>query len=363
MDRRLRRAIRTGNFAQVQRNAEAARTHRDYGECHTHAASASGNLQILQYLLENGACVQCIQQCAQVASENGHLAALQCLIENGADVCAQNNWCVRGAAERGHLAVVEYLVGLLDIDICMFSDASIQLIAMYGHLEVLRFLASTADAQKNVHVKYTCVKAAIRHGHEAFVRHAVELGADVCSLDCVLAAAEGGRVSLVRFLADLGADICAGMELASSRGHLEIVRFLVEERGVDARVDGDIYLQKATEGGRDAVVRYLIGRGADFHARSEHCLFVAVRNYHLNLVKFLVSAGADPRICWACNPSSQIHLTLLGVYPGTRIKQGTLPCARAASRLYFAWLPRCFDRGRRAGRRMARRNFRAFRRL
>ena len=37
--------------------------------------------------------------------------------------------------------------------------------------------------------------------------------------------------------------------------------------------------------------------------------------------------------------------------------------ARAARRAYFWWVPLCFDRGRRAGRRTARRNLAAFRRL
>ena len=44
------------------------------------------------------------------ASENGHLEVVKYLVQNGADVAADDNYAIRWAAKKGHLEVVKYLV-------------------------------------------------------------------------------------------------------------------------------------------------------------------------------------------------------------------------------------------------------------
>jgi ankyrin repeat protein len=97
---------------------------------------------------------------------------------------------------------------------------------------------------------------------------------------------------------------------ASWNGHLEVVKYLVEEAGANVHVDNDRVLRWASCYGNLDVVRYLVEEtGADIHAVNDYALERASYNGHLEIVKYLLSRGANhqiydnPHFKWFCNGS------------------------------------------------------------
>ena len=100
---------------------------------------------------------------------------------------------------------------------------------------------------------------------------------------------------------------------------------------------------------RVAVMRYLVSLGADTRECAQ--LAGSVQESTLGVARYLVSLGAAQ----ACRGEVARLLVAFGA------PAPSLPGAARAA--YLWWGPRCYARGRRAGRRMARRNYLEYRRL
>ncbi len=75
------------------------------------SALGEGHLNIVQYLIENGADVQAQEnEPLMFASINGHLDVVQFLIKKGAKVTDQNNEALVCAVENEHLDVIKCLL-------------------------------------------------------------------------------------------------------------------------------------------------------------------------------------------------------------------------------------------------------------
>ena len=303
----LMQAIVDGDFARVRQHAG-----RKVAANYVLAASTEGDLQIVEYLFER-------------------TLPIEWMIDE----------CMCIAAGCGHVAVVRYMVEKGYADIYALKGKAIDLAAKYGHPdpEALRYLLSVADARSKSRAKAACVMAALRYGHEALVR-SVDPGDVVRVHDCAIEAARSGCESLVRYVVELGADTRALLGMMWMGGRLRV-----------------------------PVMRYLIAGGADIYAwGGTSCINDAALFGNFELMRYLASIGVDARACvmqmWDAPPEDIIYYLIgRGAWPGKQNERIDLNRVRAASLLYFAWVPRCFDRGRRAGRRMARRNFRTFRRL
>ena len=85
--------------------------------------------------------------------------------------------------------------------------------------------------------------------------------------------------------------------LASSKGHLEIVRLLIEAgANVNAKRDDWTALMSASRNGHAQVVRLLVDAGADVNTKGSDGwtpLMLASWEGHLEVVRLLVDAGAD----------------------------------------------------------------------
>ena len=176
--------------------------------------------------------------------------------------------------------------------------------------------------------------------------------------------------------------------VAVKYGRKAFVQYLVE-RGADVHACDDQAVRWASTFDHKTLVRFLVGRGADIRARGGECVRAATTYGFLELVRYLVAIGADIRCIehnFICRQFySEIfrdlakHLILRGVVCGCIHSNDPNLCnfkrafmcaqldapqaSRAARRIYFGWLPRCFDLARRSGRRTRARNFRVFRRL
>jgi len=96
------------------------------------------DVSTFEYLISNGVDDDCA---VRWASENGHLEVVQFLISNGADIHACNDYAIRWASINGHLEVVQFLISK-GADIHADNDFAVRHASKNGHLEVVQFLIS-----------------------------------------------------------------------------------------------------------------------------------------------------------------------------------------------------------------------------
>jgi ankyrin repeat protein len=112
-----------------------------------------------------------------------------------------------------------------------------------------------------------------------------------------LKAVQDGNLGGVKYFVKKGADVHSTdynyLPLASSYGRLEVVRYLVEDQGVDVNIDSSEALRWACQSGHIEVVQYLVEAGANIHADQDISLLRAIQEGHLEIVKYLVEHGAN----------------------------------------------------------------------
>jgi ankyrin repeat protein len=109
-------------------------------------------------------------------------------------------------------------------------------------------------------------------------------------------ASQNGHIEVIKFLLENGADIHAdsdkALRYAASYGQLEAVRLLLD-RGANIHVYQDESLRVAAENGHTKTVELLLERGAHIHANDDRILRWAARNGHADIVGILLNHGAD----------------------------------------------------------------------
>lgn len=140
-------------------------------------------------------------------------------------------------------------------------------------------------------------------GQPRFIRDEITgsfLGVRALRESDIIDAAHGGHLEVVKFLVEeLGADVHykgdQALCWAAGLGRLPVVKYLVK-RGADVHADHNAPLRWAVQYGDYAkVAKYLIKRGADVHAYEDEALRWAAGLGHIKSVKVLIKAGADVR--------------------------------------------------------------------
>jgi ankyrin repeat protein len=217
---------------------------------------------------------------------NGRLKVVKLLVAAGARVNPQasNDWVpLVSAASGGQLQVVKYLVEEAGADV-RWADRDGKTALMYaawkGHVDVVDYLRGRQDIN---------IDARSEKGHTAL------------DLAC-----DNGHLEVVKVLGAAGARVnpqakneWGPLVSAAFKGHLQLVKYLVEEAAADVRCtgpNGSTTLMLAAGGGHIDVVDYLRGRqDIDMDAISatgDSALGFACLNGHLEVVKLLVAAGA-----------------------------------------------------------------------
>lgn len=86
-----------------------------------------------------------------------------------------------------------------------------------------------------------------------------------------------------------------------SKGYLPMVKYLIEEHGFDIHRDSDRAIMEAAGYGHLDLVKYLISKGANIRSyvpglrNNERPLLAAIRHGHLDVAKYLVSVGSNIR--------------------------------------------------------------------
>jgi ankyrin repeat protein len=297
-------------------------------------ASGAGHLEVAQYLVANGADVNCKWSdgttAVFMASQEGHADVVRFLVGNGANINAsggtKNATPLYVASGEGHLDVVQCLLesgadanlavrGTDDMD----GATPLYIASGNGHLDVVRLLTSTdADVNAMTDGSITPLHMAIQGNHLEVVRHLITQGATVdrTHTTALITAVAYSDVSMLRILIENGRDVnetqpdgFTPLSAASQLGRLDKVRFLVEEAGAHVDLIGDdddpttaVYM--ACQNGHADVVRYLVGEaGADITISRMHGTTpkdVAFWCGHYDIVHLLDRHAKHLRACANC---------------------------------------------------------------
>jgi ankyrin repeat protein len=119
-------------------------------------------------------------------------------------------------------------------------------------------------------------------------------------------AAENGHLEILRYLVeesgqviDLTADDSYPLRWSAETGHLPVIRYLIEDSGqsVDATLNDNFALRWAACNGHLSVVRYLIedsGQPVDVTAKDNWALRWAAEHGHLPVVRYLIEESGQP---------------------------------------------------------------------
>ena len=83
------------------------------------------------------------------------------------------------------------------------------------------------------------------------------------------------------------------LTLMKSNCHLKVIKILLDDDRVDFRADNDYAIRWASEKGHLSIVKFLVEIGADIHAENDYAIRLASANGHIEVVKFLVEIRAD----------------------------------------------------------------------
>ncbi|KAG6577916.1 uncharacterized protein IUM83_16742 [Phytophthora cinnamomi] len=229
------------------------------------SAAYKGNIQVMQYLFEQGA-VDKVRDALLHAIREGHFHMVKWLIEHFPESESIPNYCVLDEAARyGRLEMLEYFQGL---------DASV----ICGYVPSRRTARNSVGGdmvQMFIHASDGYLKV-----HSTLCRYRSTWN----PTDAMDDAAANGQLDVVKWLHTHRSEGCtiAAMDCAAANGHLDVVQWLHEHRSEGCTTKA---MDGAAENGHLAVVKWLYTNGV------EGCTLKAVegalRNGHLRVAVWL----------------------------------------------------------------------------
>ena len=217
------------------------------------------------------------------------------------------NELVEYAAETGHVEVARALLEAgADKDFLSSSGmTALMQASSKGHLEVVRLLLQ-AGAEQDMQQAIAIIHVVFEYTGIAFQ----PLGGQAMSeigMTALMFASSAGHMEIVRLLLEASADKnvrdengMTALMLASSAGHVEIAGLLLEagaSKNLSSTLTGRTALMFASSAGHVETVRLLLEAGADKNLRSmpssRTALMFASLNGYVEVVRLLLSDGAD----------------------------------------------------------------------
>uniref|UniRef100_A0A8D2PHG9 K Homology domain-containing protein n=1 Tax=Zosterops lateralis melanops TaxID=1220523 RepID=A0A8D2PHG9_ZOSLA len=283
------------------------------------AAASGGYVDIVKLLLVHGADVNAQSSTGNTAltyaCAGGFVDVVKVLLKAGANIEDHNengHTPLMEAASAGHVEVarvlLEYGAGI-NTHSNEFKESALTLACYKGHLDMVRFLLEAgADQEHKTDEMHTALMEACMDGHVEVARLLLDSGAQVNmpadSFESPLTlAACGGHVELAALLIERGANLeevndegYTPLMEAAREGHEEMVALLLAQgANINAQTEEtqETALTLACCGGFSEVADFLIKAGADIELGCSTPLMEAAQEGHLELVKYLLAAGAN----------------------------------------------------------------------
>jgi ankyrin repeat protein len=110
-------------------------------------ASENGFVEVVEYLLDNGANIHALDYTAHINVINGQLDMIKYFITKGVNLHYENDLPLRIASEKGQLEIVKILVDN-GLDVNAYSDYCIKKASENNHIEVVKYLIENGANSK-----------------------------------------------------------------------------------------------------------------------------------------------------------------------------------------------------------------------
>ena len=309
-----------GNLAMLEhllnRGADVNTRTTSNGVTLLHQACASKDVDRVRFLLAHGADVH--------AADNDGARPIHFLLQEKSDKRSKAIAALlreRGAAldvfAQAQLGQTEKVLAMLDEKPDLVraqgrgGQTLLHIAAGRGDLELVKALLSRgADLElKNGWAGWTPLHCAAGEGHTQVVAHLIQQGAKVeaagvYNQGILYTAAMQGHAEVVRLLLAAGADVEATtvwehfpLVEAAGKGYLEVIKSLLDAGArINRTCKGSTALDEAVSGGHEAMVTFLLERGADLNASRDTYsppLHDAASGGWVRIIQTLLEAGAD----------------------------------------------------------------------
>ena len=292
------------------------------GDMPIHSASLSGHLNVVKYLITEQKCDPTVKgemgwTALLIACEDGLMDIIQYLItEEGCDPGLPDNnggMPIHIACLCGQLNVVKYLITEKNCDpTCKgeFGRTALHYACEYGHMDVIRYLITVhgcnpdlPDNNGDLPIHIACLKGNLNVVNYLITEQQCDpniKGAfgrtplhNACYLGCMDIIKYLALVNSIPSLPDI--DGVLPIQVSCLRGHLDIVRFLIDEQHCDPNckdANDSSLLHSASYAGHINLVQYLITERDSNPAITDNMLatplHVACDQGHIDVVRLLL---------------------------------------------------------------------------
>jgi ankyrin repeat protein len=294
-------------------------------------SSANANLEMVQFLVENGADVNAIGGESSYAAlgfaandpvlgfavKSGNIDKIQYLLNAGADIRYQRLYdydvlmdamCSPNISKNDNLtSIIKLLIsrGANVRNTSQNGESALKFAAYEGRFDVIELLLEAgADREQ---LQWTELMEAIVFGSVEETKQLIDAGADLAALDFCwrtpwIFSLQVGEIEKVKLLLASGANEFDGGETEKpplmyvvENNHAEVLEYLIQQ-GFDAN-EVDRYnrtlLIEASERGATECVRVLLAAGVDASVGNNNWNSAIYHASNLEIIKMLVDAGED----------------------------------------------------------------------